>query len=84
MSRKQLFALILVVLATASGVALLAPPEVAAQSCALCYQSAAACAPHAIRALRQGILILMFPPAFICFGITGLAWRRRNLHNQKS
>jgi len=84
MTRNQLFALILVVLATASGVALLAPPEVAAQGCPLCYQSAAACSPHAIRALRQGILILMFPPAFICFGITGLAWRRRNLHNRNS
>jgi hypothetical protein len=84
MTRNQLFALILVALATASGVALLAPPEIAAQGCSLCYQSAAACAPHAIQALRQGILILMFPPAFICFGITWLAWRRRDLHNQNS
>jgi hypothetical protein len=37
-----------------------------------------------IQALRDGIFILMAPPAAICLGITWLAWRRRNLHNQPS
>jgi hypothetical protein len=84
MTRIQLLGLVVVVLGIASGIALLAPPEVVAQSCSLCYQSAAACGPRAIQALRNGILILLFPPAFICIGITWLAWRRRNLHDQVS
>jgi hypothetical protein len=37
-----------------------------------------------IQALRDGIFILMVPPLFICIGITYLAYRRRNLHNQTS
>jgi|HubBroStandDraft_6_1064221.scaffolds.fasta_scaffold00445_21 hypothetical protein len=82
MARKKLFGLLLVVLGVALGIAILVPPEVAAQSCSLCYQSAAACSPRAIQALRNGILILIFPPAFICLGVTWLAWRRRELHNQ--
>ena len=37
-----------------------------------------------VQALRDGIFILMVPPLFICIGITYLAYRRRNLHNQAS
>jgi hypothetical protein len=84
MTRNKFFALCLLVGVTAVGVVLLAPPESVAQGCALCYQSAAASGPRMIQALRNGIFILMAPPAVICLGITWLAWRRRNLHNQAS
>jgi hypothetical protein len=84
MTLKQLLGLVIVVFGVAAAIALLAPPEVVAQGCALCYRSAAACGPRAIQALRDGILILIFPPFFICTAITWLAWRRRNLQNQGS
>jgi hypothetical protein len=84
MTRKNFFVLSLILAATAVSVLLLAPPENLAQGCALCYQSAAASGPRLIQALRDGIFILMAPPAAICLGITWLAWRRRNLHNQAS
>jgi len=64
--------------------ALVVAPDAAAQGCALCYQSASAAGPRAIHALRNGILILMVPPAFICCGISYLVYRRRNLHNQST
>ena len=60
------------------------PSVVAAQGCALCYQSAAASGSRSIRALRNGILILMVPPVFICVGISYMVYRRRNLHNESS
>ena len=50
----------------------------------MCYQSAAAAGSHTIHALRNGIVILIVPPIFICTGITYLVYRRRNLHDQKS
>jgi formate hydrogenlyase subunit 3/multisubunit Na+/H+ antiporter MnhD subunit len=68
--------------AAATGLAI--PPGAAAQGCSLCYQSASAAGPRAIHALRNGILILMVPPAFICLGITYLVYRRRNLHNESA
>jgi hypothetical protein len=60
------------------------PPYAAGQGCALCYQSASAAGPRAIHALRNGILILMVPPAFICIAISYLVYRRRNLHNEST
>jgi hypothetical protein len=84
MSTTRLLRLIVVVLGTAVVVALTAPPASVAQGCAMCYQSAAASGPRMIQALRDGIFILMVPPLFICIGITYLAYRRRNLHNQTS
>jgi len=60
-------------------VALVAAPSVLyAQSCAMCYQSAAAAGPRTAEALRHGILIMLFPPLFIFGGIIVLAHRRRN------
>lgn len=53
----------------------------AAQSCALCYQSASAAGPRAIHALRNGILILMIPPVFISGALAILVYRRRNIFN---
>jgi hypothetical protein len=84
MTARKLCVLVLIVAATAVAIAVLVPPESVAQGCAMCYQSASAAGPRAIQALRTGIIVLMVPPAFICIGITWLAWRRRNLHNQNS
>jgi hypothetical protein len=61
-----------------------APTALWAQGCALCYQSAAASGPRAIEALKSGILILVFPPTFICIAIGYLAYCRRDLHNHDS
>jgi hypothetical protein len=57
-------------------------PVAAAQGCSMCYQSAAAAGSRAIQALRNGIVILIIPPFFICTAITYLVYRRRNLHNE--
>jgi len=65
-------------------IGLIMPGFVAAQGCSLCYQSAAAAGTRAIHALRNGIVILIIPPIFICTGITYLVYRRRNLHNENS
>jgi hypothetical protein len=56
----------------------------AAQGCALCYQSAAAAGSRAIRALQNGIVVLIVPPLLICSAITYLVYRRRNSHNENS
>jgi len=58
------------------------PVPVFAQSCAMCYTAAAKSGPQMIRALKSGILILLFPPMFICGGITFLAYRKRDLFNE--
>jgi hypothetical protein len=65
-----------------AAIGLVMPPFVAAQGCSLCYQSAAAAGGRAIHALRNGIVILIIPPIFICTGISYLVYRRRNLHNE--
>jgi hypothetical protein len=54
------------------------PLALYAQSCALCYQSAAASGGHFIQALKDGILILLFPPILISVGIAIMAYRKRN------
>ena len=57
---------------------LCSPAALYAQSCAMCYQSAAASGPRTITALKHGILVLLFPPLLIFGGILGLAFSRRN------
>lgn len=47
-----------------------------AQSCAMCYTSAAAARSEGIRALQHGILILLLPPLLIFGGICFTAYRR--------
>jgi hypothetical protein len=56
----------------------LAPSAIFAQSCAMCYQTAAASGARTATALRHGILIMLFPPLLIFAGIIVLAHRRRN------
>lgn len=58
------------------------PVSLGAQSCAMCYQSAAASGPRTIHALNSGILILMFPPALITLGIFYLGYKKRNTFNE--
>jgi hypothetical protein len=58
------------------------PASLDAQSCAMCYQSAAASGPRTIHALNTGILILMFPPAVITFGLFYLAYKKRDSFNE--
>ena len=55
-----------------------APSALYAQSCAMCYQNAAAAGPRTAEALRHGILVMLFPPLFIFAGIIVLAHRRRD------
>jgi hypothetical protein len=64
--------------------ALASPAALYAQSCAMCYQSAAASGPRSIHALKLGILILMFPPLLITAGVMYLAYRKRDQFNQNS
>src|SRR5438874_3051168 len=59
---------------------LASPSALYAQSCALCYQSAAHSGAHFIQALKHGILILLFPPLCIGTGIAIMAYRKRNQH----
>jgi hypothetical protein len=54
-------------------------PHVAAQGCALCYQSAAASGAQGSAALRHGILILLFPTVSLFLGIFGLIYSRRHV-----
>lgn len=49
-----------------------------AQSCAMCYNAAAAAKATAIQALRHGILILLVPPLAMFIGIFAVAFRRSN------
>ena len=47
-----------------------------AQSCAMCYTSAAAANEAGTKALQHGIEILMLPPMLIFLGIFVVAFRR--------
>jgi len=68
--------------AVAALLVLASPAALYAQSCAMCYQSAAASGPRSIHALKLGILILMFPPILITAAITYLAYTKRDQFNQ--
>jgi hypothetical protein len=70
--------------AIAALLVLASPAALYAQSCAMCYQSAAASGPRSIHALKMGILILMFPPLLITAGVFYLAYRKRDQFNQNS
>jgi hypothetical protein len=63
-------------------VALTLPPLAFPQGCALCYTQAAASGARMIRALRNGIIVLILPPLFMCAGAMVLAYRKRNQFNQ--
>jgi hypothetical protein len=54
-------------------------PRVFAQSCAMCYQGAAASGAQGGAALRHGILILFIPAISLFVGIFALIYHRRNV-----
>lgn len=62
--------------------ALTLPPLALGQGCALCYTQAAASGARMIRALRNGIVILIIPPLSMCLGAIALAYRKRNQFSQ--
>ncbi len=64
--------------ALAALAALASPQALYSQGCALCYQTAANSGSRFIQALKHGILVLLFPPLFICAGIIVMAYRKRN------
>lgn len=68
--------------AAACVAAVFSPSALYAQSCVMCYQSAAASGPRTIHALKVGILILMFPPLLITAGVVYLAYSRRDKFNE--
>ena len=53
-------------------------PHVSAQSCAMCYQGAAASGAQGGAALRHGILLLFIPAISLFVGIFALIYHRRN------
>jgi hypothetical protein len=54
-------------------------PHAAAQSCAMCYQNAAASGGQGISALQHGILILFIPAVGMFGGILLLLYNRRHV-----
>jgi hypothetical protein len=59
------------------------PAALYAQSCAMCYQTAANSGSRFIQALKAGILILLFPPLLIGTAIVVIAYRKRNQFAQE-
>ena len=60
---------------------LVIPLALGAQSCPLCYQSAASGGSHFLQALRNGVLIMLFPPLLIFGAIFYVAYRKRDQFN---
>lgn len=81
MTRFATIALCGAVLAGSLG---LAVPTASAQSCAMCYQNAAAAGPQGRVALQHGILILALPAIALFAGILLLLYSRRNLWRRAS
>jgi hypothetical protein len=73
------FAGIALYLAVSAGCLGIAVPSAAAQSCAMCYQNAAATGTTGRIALQRGILILAVPAISLFAGILLLLYTRRNL-----
>jgi hypothetical protein len=62
---------------------LLISPDLHAQGCAMCYQSAAASGARLIHALKSGIVVLMIPPLLMTGVFARLVYRRRNLFHEE-
>jgi hypothetical protein len=67
------------VLASCAALIALPIPHVHAQSCAMCYQGAAASGAQGGAALRHGILILFVPAISLFVGIFALIYHRRDV-----
>ena len=73
MIRKAVFVSLVLLIAVLGMLAALAP-DAAAQSCAMCYQSAAESGPQGREALRHGILSFSYPTISLFVGIFGLLY----------
>jgi hypothetical protein len=56
----------------------LTPSALYAQSCSMCYSTAANSGAQLIQALKEGILILLFPSLLIGTLFVVIAYRKRN------
>lgn len=61
----------------AAAVLVVAAPELLAQGCVLCRNTAAAGGAEAAKALDRGVLVLLFPTISIFVGIVFYAFRYR-------
>ena len=77
--KKEVTIRLMLLAAGCLGLIALPIPQVVAQGCAMCYQSASATGAQGGAALRHGILILLFPTLSIFVGIFALMYRRRNV-----
>ncbi len=73
---------LLLAIAVAALLALALPPLAFSQGCSLCYTQAANSGARFIRALRNGIVILIIPPLSMCIGAMVMAYRKRNRFHQ--
>lgn len=58
--------------------ALIFAPMAFSQGCSLCYTQVANSGARTIRALRNGIVVLIIPPLSLCLAAMILAFRKRN------
>jgi hypothetical protein len=77
--KKDILIRAALLLSCCAGLIALPVPRVSAQSCAMCYQGAAASGAQGGAALRHGILILFIPAMSLFVGIFALIYRRRNV-----
>ncbi len=67
----------------AASATLLVSTTASAQSCAMCYNNAAAAKANGIRALQSGTIILLIPPMLMFIGIFAVAFRSRTRFNDR-
>jgi hypothetical protein len=77
--KKQILIRVALLLSCCAALIALPITHVYAQSCAMCYQSAAASGPQGGAALRHGILILFIPAISLFVGIFALIYHRRDV-----
>lgn len=77
--KKDILIRAVLILSSCAALIALPIPHVHAQSCAMCYQGAAASGAQGGAALRHGILILLVPTLSLFVGIFALIYHRRNV-----
>jgi hypothetical protein len=76
MKTRKLFRAIAIVVCVLC--ALTIAPRAFSQGCSLCYTQVANSGARTIRALQNGIVILIIPPLSLCLAAMILAFRKRN------
>jgi hypothetical protein len=77
--KKDILIRAALILCSCAALIALPVPHVSAQSCAMCYQGAAASGAQGGAALRHGILLLFVPAISLFVGIFALIYHRRNV-----